>query len=207
MHVSVYRSIMALLFQILVLVSIIESMPVKFVPTTEPHPMAGHYRDTPVRGCGSNCYRPSEDEVNEIVGRIRRMNSQQRAKVGAKWAKLNAPPKPKTRLRRLWDRFLSFFGRRRRPVDVVLDKTKAVAGASVGPIVTGLSLGALTGWLLCMGVNDLGCYPIYGRDHVKIYFRQQGVSCNGPDGASLHPSRRPGNHGCSSVIYETAFPN
>ncbi|KAH9453996.1 hypothetical protein Pst134EB_014096 [Puccinia striiformis f. sp. tritici] len=50
MHVSVYRSIMALLFQILVLVSIIESMPVKFVPTTEPHPMAGHYRDTPVRG-------------------------------------------------------------------------------------------------------------------------------------------------------------
>ncbi|KAH9465221.1 hypothetical protein MJO29_006967 [Puccinia striiformis f. sp. tritici] len=151
MHVSVYRSIMALLFQILVLVSIIESMPVKFVPTTEPHPMAGHYRDTPVRGCGSNCYRPSEDEVNEIVGRIRRMNSQQRAKVGAKWAKLNAPPKPKTRLRRLWDRFLSFFGRRRRPVDVVLDKTKAVAGASVGPIVTGLSLGALTGWLLCMG--------------------------------------------------------
>ncbi|KAH9454010.1 hypothetical protein Pst134EB_014107 [Puccinia striiformis f. sp. tritici] len=151
MHVSVYRSTMALLFQILVLVSIIESMPVKFVPTTEPHPMAGHYRDTPVRGCGSNCYRPSEDEVNEIVGRIRRMNSQQSAKVGAKWAKLNAPPKPKTRLRRLWDRFLSFFGRRRRPVAVVLDKTKAVAGASVGPIVAGLSLGVLTGWLLCMG--------------------------------------------------------
>ncbi|KAA1071390.1 hypothetical protein PGT21_005773 [Puccinia graminis f. sp. tritici] len=147
------RWLMALFVEMITLALVTMAIPVKFSPASSSQPTAS-YRGMMGNSFAPNTFHPHDDpQLAATIEKIYRLNDKQRARIGAKLAKLDAPPKPKSRFAKFWERFLRFFRRKRTPFQATLDKTKTLGGATVGPVVTGLSLGALSAWLLGMSAR------------------------------------------------------
>jgi hypothetical protein len=150
----VYRLwLIALFVEITTLALVTMAIPVKFSPASSSQPTAS-YRGMMGNNFAPNNFYPHDDpQLAATIEKLYRMSDEKRAKIGAKLAKLDAPPKPKTRFAKFWECFLRFFSRKRSPFEATLDKTKTVGGASVGPVVSGISLGVLSAWLLGMSAR------------------------------------------------------
>lgn len=90
------------------------------------------------------------EELEAVMNKVKGMDQQRKAEVAAKLKKLSEPPpKPTTWIGKLWEHILRFFGRRRRPFTDIWNTTKSIGGKGVAPVVTGVSVGLFTGWILC----------------------------------------------------------
>ncbi|WAR56263.1 hypothetical protein PtB15_7B109 [Puccinia triticina] len=135
------------------------------VPTSYPKPP--RYRGQFGTDSGPNDLRPvnnkqeySQEELDEVLNKVKAIkNKKKLARIGKRVNKIN---KPKSWLGKLFERILNFLRRKRRtpPAVGVLEQTKAVGQASVAPVVTGISLGILSTWVLCASARIADVFRI-----------------------------------------------
>lgn len=106
----------------------------------------------------------SSEDVDPVLLRakkkVMKMTPAQRKKWEKELDEMVHGPKPKTRLRRLWDRILEFLVKRRRPpLDDIMDKTKKVGKASVRPLWAGVMWGGFGAFITMTVARIANLWP------------------------------------------------